>query len=145
MIRIPFSSDAETSQSGTTSAQRERLAALGGKSVSLELRMEKLESKLESHASDLKARVTERVDRIESRIQRAMTTLSGERDEESAGNVIEFAAEAKSMHHLPTASAISALNELNSTLKQTREHLNALSVSVEQMRKAVPRREKESA
>ncbi|MDF1657395.1 MAG: hypothetical protein P1U58_07270 [Verrucomicrobiales bacterium] len=146
MIRIPFSSDSETSQPGATSAQREQLASLGGKPDSLEARMENLESKLELHASDLKTRVTERVDRIESRVQRAMVSLSGESDENSAENVIEFKAEAKSMHHLPTASAISALNELNSTLKQTREHLDALCVSVEQMRKVVhPVRAKESA
>ncbi|MDF2378291.1 MAG: hypothetical protein P1U81_18785 [Verrucomicrobiales bacterium] len=146
MIRIPFSSDSETSQPGDSSARQEKLASLGGSRHSLEERMEKLESRLEVHSSDLKDRVTERVERIESRIHRAMTSLSGVTEDESAENVIEFAAEAKSMHHLPTTSAISALNELNSTLRQTREHLDALRASVEQMRRSVPRtREKESA
>ncbi len=138
MIRIPFSSDAETSQPGVSPVQRERLAKLGGNKESLETRMENLETKLEAHATDLKNRVTERVERIESRIHRAMTSLSGESDGDSAENVIEFSAGEKAVHHLPTTSAISALNELNSTLKQTREHLDALTLSVEQMRRSVP-------
>lgn len=147
MIRIPFSSDSETSSVESTPAQREKLASLGGqKKESLEVRMGMLESKLEIHARDLKARVTERVERIESRIHRAMNTISGGADEETAGNVIEFTSEDTSLHHLPAASALTALNELNATLKQTREHLDALSLSVDQMRRSVPQtREKESA
>lgn len=147
MIRIPFSPDSETSHPGATTSQREKLSSLGGgKRDSIEDRMGKLEAKLEIHARDLKARVTERVERIESRIHRAMNSLSGAEEGESAGNVIEFVSEETSLHHLPATSALTALNELNATLKQTREHLEALSVSVEQMRRSVPEgRKKESA
>ncbi|MEM7603049.1 MAG: hypothetical protein AAF357_16760, partial [Verrucomicrobiota bacterium] len=141
-----FSSDSEATSPGDSSRRRQRSVGLGRSSETLETRMDKLESKLDSHATDLKAKVTDRVERIESRIQRAMTSLTGVKEGESAGNVIEFSAGDKVMHHLPAASAISALNELNSTLKQTREHLDALSLSVDQMRRAIPpRQERESA
>lgn len=138
MIRIPFSADSETSPSGVSSAQRKQLAGEGGSAETLEVRMEKLESKLEMHARDLKDRVTDRVERIESRVHRAISSLSGEKTEEGVQNVIEFSPGGKAMHHLPAASAISALNELNATLKHTREHLDALKISVEQMRRAIP-------
>lgn len=136
MIRIPFSADSETSPSGVSSSQGKRMTGEGGER--LELRLGNLETKLERHARELKDRVTERVDRIESRVHRAISTLSGEKAEEDVKNVIEFSAGGKSAHHLPAASAISALNDLNATLKHTREHLDALRVSVEQMRRTIP-------
>ncbi|MEM1441953.1 MAG: hypothetical protein AAGF67_06395 [Verrucomicrobiota bacterium] len=145
MIRIPFSSDSESPQPEDNNGKRMSSNSIRGDRGSLEKRMGKLEEKLDDHAQDLKDQVTERVERIESRIQRAMNSLSGETEGEDAGNVIEFASEAKAMHHLPAASAISALNELNSTLKQTRKHLEALRVSVDQMRREVPHPESKSA
>ncbi|MDF1824446.1 MAG: hypothetical protein P1U68_07375 [Verrucomicrobiales bacterium] len=146
MIRIPFSPDSETSRAGATPARRDQLARLGGrKKESLEMRMGMLEAKLEVHARDLKARVTERVERIESRIHRAMSSITGSAEEESVGNVIEFVSEETSLHHLPAASALSALNELNATLKQTREHLDALILSVDQMRNSVPENQKKES
>lgn len=145
MIRIPFSSDSESHEAGSKASSRKVVMKTDSSSSTLEERIGKLEVKLDVHAQDLKDRVTERVERIESRIERAMTSLSGKSETEAADNVIEFAAEAKAMHHLPTASAISALNELNATLKQTREHLEALQNSVDQMRSAVPSQKTKSA
>lgn len=146
MIRIPFSDDSETSPRRKKPTGSDQVVPMSEGPSSLESRMENLESKLEAHANDLKSKVTDRVDRIESRIHRAMSSLTGEGEDQSVENVIEFQGEPKSLHHLPAASAISALNELNSTLKQTREHLEALGVSVEKMRRSIPaRQERESA
>ena len=139
MIRIPFTADSQTSSKRAESLHAEDAPRSGGKSQSLEVRMDLLESKLEVHARDLKSRVTERVERIESRIHRAMNSLCGEAEEDGAENVVEFVSGEKSLHHLPTTSAISALNELNATLQQTKEHLDALSQSVARMRQSIPR------
>ncbi len=105
----------------------------------LETRMELLEDKLASHAKDLKCTVEDRVDQIESRFHRAMRTMSQSEcaETDSLENVIEFAAENVSLHHLPTTAALEALKDLNKTLQLTRDHLDALGTSVARMREAV--------
>lgn len=97
--------------------------------------MSNLEDELTAHAEELKESVTERIDRIESRFKRAMISIGSKCDSEDAGNVIEFNSDEVTLHHLPTVSALEALNELNDTIRLTREHLDALVSSVDRMRR----------
>ena len=96
-----------------------------------------LESELTAHAQDLKESVTQRIDRIESRFQRALVSIGTKTDEENPANIIEFNSSEVRLHHLPTVAALEALNELNATLRLTKEHLDALNTSVTRMRRAV--------
>ncbi|MEM9282123.1 MAG: hypothetical protein AAGA96_09870 [Verrucomicrobiota bacterium] len=141
MIRIPFSGTSSShgsSASHLRSHPEELPPAEPGKVDRLEMRMHLLEDKLASHAENLKSTIEERMDQIESRFERSMKSLCGEKDmDESMEKVIEFASENLELHHLPTAAAMEALNDLRDTIGITREHLEALGTSVARMREAV--------
>ena len=146
MIRIPFTSPSEA-QSGASNqfahAPSKSRPLLGkDRSKNLEEKLSALEVKLVVHAEELTAQVTERVDRIRSRVERAMEPfIEGERNSvaKSNGKVIEFTAPSgdKALHHLHAKNARDAMNELNTTLAATKDHLIALDESVARMRKAV--------
>lgn len=153
MIRIPFSSSTPEArfvperspsilrQDGTPASEEERVQMI-------EARLATLELKLVTHAEELKVQVSERVMRIQSRLENAMkffqSSSPGEDNEgdysEEAGNVLEFSADLTHLHHLHAANAREAINELNQTIRLTREHLEALAGSVERMRQAVASR-----
>lgn len=148
MIRIPFSSAVEARKvtelareplrsDGTVASDEERVALI-------EVRLANLEVKLVSHAEELKLQISERVVRIQSRLESAMRPFEGGVDEKAsdngAMNVVPFAPESKDQHHLHASNAREALNELNQTLRLTREHLEALSSSVDRMRQSVANR-----
>ncbi len=148
MIRVPFSSASEARQvtdvartprraDGTPASEEERVAMI-------ESRLANLEVKLVSHAEELKHQISERVVRIQSRLENAMRPFEGGIDEnaldEGVMNVVPFGGESKDQHHLHASNAREALNELNQTLRLTREHLEALSSSVDRMRQSVANR-----
>jgi hypothetical protein len=148
MIRVPFSSASEARQvtevartplraDGTPASEEERVAMI-------EARLATLEVKLVSHAEELKVQISERVVRIQSRLENALRPFEGGVDENAAEggalNVVPFATESKDQHHLHASNASEALNELNQTLRLTREHLEALSSSVDRMRQSVANR-----
>ncbi len=141
MIRIPFSGSTSTHGSAASRLRAhtdEIMPEESGKVDRLDMRMHLLEDKLASHAEDLQSNVAERVDQIESRFERAMRSLcADDASGDSIENVIEFAAENVELHHLPTTAALEALNDLNDTIRLTREHLDALGTSVARMRDAV--------
>ena len=65
-----------------------------------------------------------------------------QRTERSADNVVEFGREVAVEespvdHQLHLRNARAAMKELNETLRLTREHLEALSGSIERMRRSV--------
>lgn len=134
MIRVPSTSQPSEPESGPSIS---RPAGRGTGEEDLEDRMTFLESELTAHAKDLKESVTQRIDRIESRFQRALVSIGSKTDEENPANIIEFNSSEVRLHHLPTVAALEALNELNATLRLTREHLDALNTSVTRMRRAV--------
>lgn len=101
--------------------------------------MRLLESRLGDHAEELKSNIERRVERIESRITRALVSLGSEPEHEDAGNVVQFQQQENTPHHLPATSAIAALNELNDTLRMTRNHMEALDRSVSRMRRTLSR------
>lgn len=146
MIRIPFTSPGEAQSEASNQFGQAPLMSrpLLGKdrSKNLEQKLSALEVKLVVHAEELTAQVTDRVDRIRSRVERAMEPfLEEERGSvaKANGKVVEFAAPAgeKATHHLHATNARDAMNELNSTLAATKDHLVALDESVARMRKAV--------
>jgi len=139
MIRIPFNGDDRTAELPARAQGTTTTAEPTGRLRELDARVRLLESKLATHAEDLKAAVTDRIERIESRIERAVISLTRgtEQVEDGAGNVVEFTAEESTSHHLPTAAALEALDDLNDTLEGTREHLEALNASVARMKRAV--------
>ena len=112
-----------------------------------EERLLSLEQRLVSHAEELKSQLSDRVMRIHSRVERAMRSFQPEserqRFERVADNVVEFGfvpareTTLPEAHLLNARNARAAIRELNETLRQTREHLEALSGSVEKMRRAV--------
>lgn len=134
MIRIPFSTGSEAREVSSHTAEESADSSITRDQ--LESRMRLLESKLGQHAEELKTNIVQRVERIESRINRALVSMGSESEEASADNVVEFQGES-SPHHLPTTSAVSALNELNDTLELTRSHMEALDRSVSKMRKTL--------
>lgn len=146
MIRIPFTSpdEAQTGASNQSVHAPSKSRPLLGKdrSKNLEEKLSALEVKLVVHAEELTAQVTDRVDRIRSRVERAMEPFIDEEGDSAAkgnGKVVEFGAPSgeKKRHHLYATNAREALNELNSTLIATKDHLLALDESVARMRKAV--------
>lgn len=145
MIRVPFSSASEARSvtdlerppfraDGTPASDKERVALI-------EARLATLEVKLVSHAEELKLQVSERIVRIQSRLENAIRPfeegVGKNTEEDAAANVVPFAPVSKDQHHLHASNACEALNELNQTLRLTREHLDALSSSVNRMRQSV--------
>lgn len=148
MIRVPFSSASEARPvsdswrhplrpDGTPATEEERVEMI-------EARLATLELKLVSHAEELKVQVSERVSRIQSRLENAMKPFQAEPEvgetAERADNVVAFVTDSKHLHHLHATNAREALNDLNQTLRLTREHLEALASSVDRMRQSVARR-----
>ncbi len=112
----------------------------------IEARLSSLERRLVTHAEELNQQVCHRVMRIQSRLERAMRPFQPEserqRTERSADNVVEFGREVAVEespvdHQLHLRNARAAMKELNETLRLTREHLEALSGSIERMRRSV--------
>ncbi len=153
MIRIPFSNSAPEArfvterspstlrQDGTPASEEERVQMI-------EARLATLELKLVTHAEELKVQVSERVMRIQSRLENAMKFFQSSSPEDDgegecladAENVLAFSADLTHLHHLHAANAHEAINELNQTIRLTREHLEALAGSVDRMRQAVSNR-----
>lgn len=115
----------------------------------MEARLEALESRLISHAEELKSQIAGRVMRIQSRIERALRPFQPEsereRVERNADNVVEFGKEGVETnepvdHLLHACNAREAMLELNETLRVTREHLESLASSIEQMRASLAAR-----
>ena len=147
MIRVPFSSASDVRSSAATGTARPPRRADGAPTSEeervawIEARLAALEAKLVSHAEELKSQVSERVVRIQSRLENAMRPFhpggEAEKGEDEAVNVVPFAAASPDLHHLHASNAREALHELNQTLTLTREHLEALSSSVDRMRQSV--------
>ena len=146
MIRVPFSSASDARSSTATGAARPPLRPDGAPASEaervawIEARLAALESKLVSHAEELKSQVSERVVRIQSRLENAMRPFHSDGEAEKADgadNVVPFASASPDLHHLHASNAREALHELNQTLTLTREHLEALSSSVDRMRQSV--------
>lgn len=136
MIRIPFSTGSEAQELSAHSTESSADSTITRDQ--LESRMRLLETKLGQHAEELKINIVKRVERIESRVTRALVSMGSESEEIGAHNVVEFQGESVA-HHLPTSSAVSALNELNDTLELTRSHMEALNRSVSKMRQTLER------
>lgn len=112
----------------------------------LESRLSALELRLVTHAEDLKFQISERVLRIQSRIESALRPFQAKAErkrlEEDADNVVDFSdtqesGEPRDKHQLYARNAREAMMELNDTLRVTREHLEALSGSIQRMKKSV--------
>lgn len=147
MIRVPFLSflpqhrmsefrlvKPETSI-GAVEAERHR-------AEQIEIRLSELELKLTQHAQELNSEISSRVLRIQSRIESALRPFhvkaESNRLEEEADNLVSFSeGEGRTKHQLYAHNAREAMLELNETLRITREHLDALSGSVERMRTSV--------
>jgi hypothetical protein len=150
MIRIPFFSHPETELGRDTRTlpafPREAVAPDRERVDRVEVRLAALEDRLVSHAEELKSNIGNRVMRIQSRVERAMRPFQPEsermRAERSADNILEFGSERPGKPE-PTAEALHARNareamlELNETLRQTREHLEALFGSIDRMKRSV--------
>ncbi len=115
----------------------------------IEARLSSLELRLVAHAEELKMQVSQRVMRIQSRVERAIRPFQPEserkRTERSADNIVEFGMDLaeegrQGDHPLHARNARAAMNELNETLRLTREHLEALSGSIERMRRSMAER-----
>lgn len=153
MIRVPFfstvSNPADDSEDITPMVNPSDLFRASGKEERIEARLEALEVRLVSHAEELKAQIAGRVMRIHSRIERALRPFQPESEREkverSTDNIVEFGQARKgnpasSDPLLHARNAREAMLELNETLRITREHLEALSGSIDRMRKSVDAR-----
>lgn len=153
MIRVPFFSStaasADAPQVLTPVISTPEFSQDAGKSDRLEARLEALEVRLVSHAEELKSQIAGRVMRIHSRIERALRPFQPESEREkverSTDNIVEFGNSHRSKSGTPdpllhARNAREAMLELNETLRVTREHLEALSGSIDRMRKSVESR-----
>lgn len=136
MIRIPFSSATEPGETRRKTRPRGPVEDFPELSGDLDERIAALETNLTTHAEELTRNVVSRVDRIESRFHRALVSMGGDEEKLETENVIEFTSDQVSLHHLPTVAALEALNELNHTLRLTREHVDALSDTVTRMKRS---------
>lgn len=150
MIRIPFFShpNSELGRDARTlpTFPREAMAPERERVERVEVRLAALEHRLVSHAEELKSCIGNRVMRIQSRVERAMRPFQPEsgrmRAELSVDNIIEFGTERPGKPEMPVEAlnarnAREALLELNETLQQTREHLEALFGSIDRMKRSV--------
>lgn len=153
MIRVPFftnSDSRELRHSGLTSVSSDpQPGSESSRGERMEARLEALEGRLISHAEELKSQIAGRVMRIQSRIERALRPFQPEsereRVERNADNVVEFGKEGEVSdepvdHLLHARNAREAMLELNETLRVTREHLESLARSIEQMRESLAAR-----
>ena len=153
MIRVPFFTTAENQDlrhRGLASVSSDpQPVSESSRGDRMEARLEALEGRLISHAEELKSQIAGRVMRIQSRIERALRPFQPEsereRVERNADNVVEFGKEGEVTnelvdHHLHACNAREAMLELNETLRVTREHLESLARSIEQMRESLAAR-----
>jgi hypothetical protein len=162
MIRIPFSAHSEAAspskgkihpfegkRTATQSDETQSGASETERVEVIEARLAALERKLVRHAEDLKVQVSDRVLRIQSRLENAMKPFEVESPEMELdgndSNILSFAGEFTQLHHLHATNGCTALNDLNQTLKATREHLEALASSVERMKRSVSKRSEDLA
>jgi hypothetical protein len=150
MIRIPFFShpESELGRDARTlpAFPREAMAPERERVDRVEVRLAALEHRLVTHAEDLKTSIGNRVMRIQSRVERAMRPFQPEsermRAERSVDNIIEFGTDRPGKPEMPVEAlharnAREAMLELNETLQQTREHLEALFGSIDRMKRSV--------
>ncbi len=150
MIRVPFFPLPQSKSELDPSSRelRDETPALENTAAEdrIEARLSSLELRLVAHAEELKMQVSQRVMRIQSRVERALRPFQPDserkRVERSADNIIEFGADvlgpdSDSKRLLHARNARAAMHELNDTLRLTQEHLEALSGSIERMRRSV--------
>jgi hypothetical protein len=153
MIRVPFFTSVERHdlhhRGFASVATEHQPVSESSRGERMEARLEALESRLISHAEELKSQIAGRVMRIQSRIERALRPFQPEsereRVERNADNVVEFGEEGGAAnepvdHLLHACNAREAMLELNETLRVTREHLESLARSIEQMRDSLAAR-----
>lgn len=153
MIRVPFfSAPAPRFDHADLALPSSREATVldeGERMRRVESRLTLLEVNLVEHAEELKEQVTERVVRIESRIESALRPFHAkterQRVEDEADNVVEFSenrgpVDPQDRHLLYARNAREAMNELNETLRLTREHLDSLSRMVDRMKRSAASR-----
>lgn len=150
MIRIPFffhpDSELGRDSHSLPPLPREALASERDRIDRVEARLSTLEERLVSHAEELKSNIGNRVMRIQSRVERAIKPFepSSERrkGEGGADNILEFGTDRPgtglSPGELHARNAQEALLELNETLRDTREHLEALFGSIDRMKRSMP-------
>ncbi|MBU6181024.1 MAG: hypothetical protein KGR69_15260 [Verrucomicrobia bacterium] len=106
----------------------------------VEARLAALEDRLVSHAEELKLNIDNRVMRIQSRVERAMGPFQPGGLDQGAANVLDFRNDdngSAAQQALHVRNAREALLELNETLRDTRVHLEALSGSIERMKRSI--------
>ena len=137
MIRVPLSTvpEARVHSDGDDF----RTVASSGRDIdAIDARLDHLELRLVAHAEEFRGEMVERVEEIYSRLENAMKPFQPDAETgEIASNVVEFNATESDFHHLHASNAREALSELNRTLRCSREHLDALSKSVERMKRAI--------
>ncbi len=140
MIRVPFFSSSRSKfhlEYGGAEWKGE-MPAVGSTAPEdrIEARLSSLEHRLVSHAEELKIQVSERMMRIQSRVEGALRPFQSESEPNGGGadNVIEFGG--VSDHQLRARNAHAAMRELNETLRFAQEHLEAISGSIERMRRS---------
>lgn len=139
MIRVPLSTVPEA-RILSDSDESVTVASSGRDIDEIDARLDHLELRLVAHAEEFRGEMVERVEEIQSRLENAMKPFqTPTEDGEVASNVVEFRADESDFHHLHANNACKALSELNRTLRSSREHLDALSKSVERMKRAIGR------
>ena len=137
MIRIPLSTVPEARV--LSSGDEPLTVSSSGRSIdAIDARLDHLELRLVAHAEEFRGEMVERVERIHCQLENAMKPFKPDDETgEVVHNVVEFRAEESDFHHLHAKNACEALSELNRTLRSSREHLEALSHSVERMKRAI--------
>ncbi len=148
MIRVPFFLSSED-QPIVMDAHKHPALDADEAIHRLDLRLARLEQRLAIHADELKSNVSERITRIQSRLERALGGFQlgreeGTEVEENPENVVEFrnlrgGKPGQADHVLCVKNAREAMTELNETLRLTRDHLEALSGSIDKMRSCIPK------
>ena len=137
MIRIPLSTVPEASV--LSDGNESLTVSSSGRSIdAIDARLDHLELRLVAHAEEFRGDMVDRVEQIHCQLEHAMKPFKADAETgEVARNVVEFRAEESDFHHLHANNACEALSELNRTLRNSREHLEALSHSVERMKRAI--------
>lgn len=149
MIRVPFFLSSED-QPILMDAHKHPALDADQAIHRLDQRLARLEQRLAIHADELKSNVSERITRIQSRLERALGGFQSSREEgteveKNPENVVEFRnlrsgkPEREADHILCVKNARDAMTELNETLRLTRDHLEALSGSIDKMRSCIPK------
>jgi hypothetical protein len=144
MIRIPFflhpNSELGREPRSLPVLPREVFRSDLERADRVEARLAALEDRLVSHAEELKSNIGNRVMRIQSRVERAMGPFQPGGLDQGAANVLDFRNDengSAAQQALHVRNAREALLELNETLRDTRVHLEALSGSIERMKRSM--------